>query len=244
MSPKVYNFFMRVEPFTVDSYVHALKRGARGLEITSDKSDKWRFLRLLFYMNDEHDHEWWERDTEGLQLLEWPSDWVARKPIVKILCYTLMPNHFHILLKEIKAGGVAKFMKKIGGSMSKHFNEKYEGKGSIFQGGYKSRTVAEDRYLRYLAAYIMVKNTFELYPDGGLSGARKNFNTAWEWASAYDFSSLADYCSDRNSPIIDKDILGEIFTEKSFKVFASDVILAGKWQKKGGDEEFARLAIE
>ncbi|MES2059716.1 MAG: transposase [Patescibacteria group bacterium] len=235
---------MRVEPFTVDSYVHALKRGARGLEITGDKADKWRFLRLLFYMNDERDHEWWERDTEGLQFLEWPSDWPARKPIVKILCYTLMPNHFHIILKEIKEGGISKFMKKIGGSMSKHFNEKYQSKGSIFQGSYKSRTIDDDRYIRYLAAYIMVKNTFELYPSGGLAGAQKNFDVAWEWAITYEFSSLADYCGKRESVIIDKDILGEIFTEKSFKSFSQDLVLGGKWQKKGGDEEFARLAIE
>lgn len=235
---------MRVEPYTVDSYVHALKRGARGLEITGDKSDKWRFLRLLFYMNDEHDHEWWERDTEGLQFMEWPSDWQDRRPIVKILCYTLMPNHFHMLLKEIKIGGIAKFMKKIGGSMSKHFNEKYESKGSIFQGGYKARTVTDDRYLRYLTAYVMVKNTFELYPNGGLLAASKDFNKAWEWAKTYQFSSLADFFSDRGCSIIDKDILGEIFTEKSFKTFSRDVILGGKWQKNSGDEEFTRLAIE
>ncbi len=237
---------MRVEPFTINNYIHVIKRGGRGLEITSDQSDKSRFLHLLYYMNDKHNHDWWEKDIEGLNPFEWPANWQERKPIVKILCYTLMPNHFHFILKEIQEGGIAKFMKKIGGSMSKHFNEKYESKGSIFQGGYRGRTIEEDIYLRYLAIYIMVKNTFELYPKGGLKGAQKNFNDAWEWAKTYEFSSFADYSvyQENLSPIIDKDILGEIFSEKSFKSFSRDVILSGKWEKKNGDAEFVRLTME
>lgn len=138
------------------------------------------------------------------------------------------------------------FMKKIGQSMTLHFNEKkgQRGRGSIFQGSYKGRTIENGIYLKYLPVYIMVKNTFELYPKGGLSGAQKNFDDAWEWAKTYNFSSLTDYCGERNSVIIDKDILGDIFNEENFKPFSKDVILGGKWEKKNGDTEFARLAIE
>jgi len=45
---------MRIEPFTAGSYVHVLKRGARGIDIVRDESDRWRFLRILFFMNDEY----------------------------------------------------------------------------------------------------------------------------------------------------------------------------------------------
>ncbi len=261
---------MRVEPYNVGSYVHIVKRGARGLEITGDPSDEWRFLRLLFYMNDEYYTEDWMRvpdvaskvsqtspasltnlktniKKQNYNPFERPAEWPARKPLVKILCYTLMPNHIHLLVQEISRGGVSKFMQKLGMSMSKHFNEKYKSKGSIFQGAYRGRTIGDDHYLRYVAAYIMVKNTFEVYPDGGLTGAVKDFNKAWQWAIGFEFSSLADYCGTRNSVIVDKDILEEIFEgakgKKEFKEFARDVILSGKW-KNGGEYEYVRIAVE
>src|SRR3989338_2267758 len=239
---------MRVEPYAVDSYMHALKRGSRGLPIVGDEAYQWRNLRLLFYKNDHFVDENWERDTAELGMFGRPPEWPEQEPIVKILCYTLMPNHFHLLLKEIVEGGMSLFMKKIGDSMTGVFNEKYKSKGSIFQGSYKSKTVGEDTYLRYLAAYIMVKNVMELYPKGGLAGAVKNFEEAWEWALSYPFSSLGDYVGNRvvhPSPVIDKEILGELFaTPREFKAHAKEVILAGKWLEEKKVSRFAALALE
>jgi len=224
---------MRVEPYAVGSYVHVMKRGARGMEITNNDGDKWRFVRSLYYLNDEHFDKQWMRNfsTKDKGVFYRPEEWPTRTPIVKILGYTLMPNHIHLLLLEIEEGGMSKFMQKLGQSMTNHFNEKYEQQGSIFQGPYKGRTVSDDRHLQYVASYIMVKNVFELFPDGGLKKAALNFEDAWKWATAYPFSSLGDYAGVRkNSPIIDKDILSDIFPSAyKFKSFSKDVILGGKW---------------
>lgn len=229
---------MRVEPFSIGSYIHAFKRGARGMPITNDQSDNWRFVRLLYYMNDEFLGENWNRSlsssptatTKKTGIFSRLPDWPKQKPLVEIAGYCLMPNHFHLILKEIKKDGMAKFMQKLGQSMSNHFNEKYKQKGSIFQGGYKGRTVEDDNYLRYLAVYVMVKNPFELYPKGSLEGATKDFDDAWNWAVDYPFCSLADYTGKRkNSTILEKGLLGEIFAKPSdFKNFARDCILGRK----------------
>ncbi len=239
---------MRVEPYAVDSYMHVMKRGARGLPIIGDETDQWRNLRLLYFKNDRFVAENWERDTKDLGMFTRPPEWPEQNPIVRILCYTLMPNHFHVLIKEIVEGGMSLFMKKIGDSMTGTFNEKYKSKGSIFQGSYKSRTVGDDTYLRYLAVYIMVKNPMELYPKGGLAGAMKNFDDAWEWALSYQFSSLGDYAGKRlgkTSPVIEKDILGEVFANpREFKAFAKEVILAGKWLEDKKVSRFALLSLE
>jgi putative transposase len=222
---------MRVEPYTVGSYVHVIKRGARGVSIVNDETDKWRFVRSLFYMNDVFFDHNWERVTKELGFLQRPDIWPSREPLVQILCFTLMPNHFHLVLKEIRESGVSEFMQKLGQSMTNHFNQKYKQRGSLFQGSYKSKTIGRDEHLRYVAAYIMVKNVFELYPRGGLDGAVENFNKAWEWASKHPFTSLGDYAGIReNSVILEKEILGEIYqNSQQFKKFARDVILGGKW---------------
>ncbi len=221
---------MRVEPFTKDSYVHVVKRGARGLNIFQDTSDYWRCLKSLFYLNDHFFYEQWMRDTKGKPLFT-RDGWPERKPLVNILAWVLMPNHFHLLLQEITEGGISMFMQKLGQSMTLSFNEKYKNKGSIFQGSYKGKTVATDDYMRYVPLYIMVKNTFELYPNGGLREAMENFDSAWTWAiNEYRFSSLADYASTRNSPIIKKGVLADFWkTPAEFKEASRDFILGGKW---------------
>lgn len=221
---------MRVEPYAVDSFMHAIKRGARGMEITRSESDKNRFLRLLFYMNDVNVSHDWEEEIRTLTPFDRPAIWLERNPLVKVLAYTLMPNHFHLLLLEIREHGISSYMQKIGQSMTNNFNAKYEEIGSIFQGSYRGKTVQSDEYLRYVAGYIMAKNVFELYPRGGLRGATMHFEDAWKWALTYPYSSLREYATGEFSPILDPNVLGDMFDGiENFKLLMRDVVEGGKW---------------
>ena len=215
---------MRIEPRVVGSIVHVIKRGARGMPIVRDKFDRVRFSRSLYFLNDAFSDENWTVNLRSRALFERPDHWPDQNPLAHILAWTLMPNHFHLLLEEIKEGGIAKFMQRLCGSMSAAFNAKYSESGSIFQGSYKSRTVDDDAYVRYLAYYIQVKNVLELYP-GGLMKAIQDFDRAWDWALQYPFSSLGSYAIATNSPIINAPILIELFPDrKSFKVEAREML--------------------
>jgi REP element-mobilizing transposase RayT len=246
---------MRVEPIAVGSYMHALKRGGRGASIVDEEADKRRFLRSLYYLNDEFLDENWDRTflsnyssqtavirKEG-ELFYRPIEWPARKPLTKILCYILMPNHIHLLLKETQIGGISTFMKRLGQSMTNHFNKKYENKGSIFQGSYKRKVIDTDLYLRYLAVYIMVKNAFELYPKNQRSLSEK-FEDKWKFAVEYPFSSLKYYVTDRNCPILDKGPISDSFDSvDELKFFSREVIESMAW-KQDQDEKFNFLVME
>lgn len=224
---------MRVEPYDIGSYLHVIKRGARGMQIVRDLPDRWRFLRMLYLLNDTGFRPDWFFSKENESIFHRPPHWPTREPIVDLLAYTLMPNHFHLILREIKEGGSSLFMKRLGQSMTNYSNEKYKEHGSLFQGAYRSRTIAEDDYLRYVAAYVMVKNTFELYPDGGLQAGMENFDKVWDWAVEYKFSSLGDYSGNRSSSDIlsQGNLLKEIFDSAMFKAYSRDVILGGKWKQ-------------
>lgn len=228
LSQRWYDSCMRVEPFTVGNYVHIIKRGARGMNIVNNDDDRWRFLLMLRHFNDEHISDNWFRelmDENRANTLLRASSWPKQKPVVDILAFTLLNNHFHLLLHEFKEGGVTAFMKSVCQGMSKCFNEKYGGKGSIFQGAYKSRTISDDRYLCYAGAYIQVKNTFEMYP-GGLAKASTEFDMAYEWAAENPYTSLGHYAGVVDSPSIQnkKNILKESFTPLQYKKFARDFI--------------------
>lgn len=234
---------MRKEPFSIGSYVHIVKRGARGMNIVRDDSDKWRFLRLLRYLNDENVPQHWDRDITAEHVragFTRPDSWAEQKPYTSILAFCLMDNHFHLLVQETRDGGISKFMQRVCTSMAMYFNTKYDEQGTIFQGAYKSRTVDSDEYLQYLAAYIQVKNPFERYP-GGFHAATQSFDTAFEWALNDPFSSLGDYIGSRNSSLLDHALINDVFEERtSFRKFARDVIeekserdLADNWRLLG-----------
>jgi hypothetical protein len=193
---------MRIEPFGVGSVVHITLRGTRGTDIARDTDDKSRSMRALFFLNDTHSDPYWHRSVAKLSPFERPDHWPERDPLVHILAWTLLSNHLHLLVQEIREGGTAKFMQRLGGSMTKCFNAKYKEKGSLFQDSYHARLVAEDAHHQYLAFYILVKNVLDMYP-GGLVAAHSHFDDAWEWAKRYPYSSLGETVAGTASPIID-----------------------------------------
>lgn len=220
---------MAREAFGVDSYVHIYNRGAKKLPIYRQKNDLKRLLVNLFYLNhSDRMPENWRRElemTEDPTRFKWLDTWEERDPIVSILAFSIMPNHLHLIVKEIVEGGTSRFMHRVSMAYSKFINEKYDESGSLFQGTFKSRLVDEDIDFHNLAVYVMVKNPFELYP-GGLRRAIENFDDAYDRAAKDPFNSLGAYAGNRDLPIITKDLLGELFeTADSFKEFARETML-------------------
>lgn len=208
-----------------------------------DLNDRRRFVQSLFLLNDTNTGPNWNRETVGLSLFERPEHWPAREPLVHILAWTLLSNHFHLLIQEIREGGTAKFMQRFGGSLSMYFNAKYNEKGSLFQGSYHARTVAENEHHQYLAFYILVKNVLEMYP-GGLVAASTNFDDAWEWAKRYPYSSFRDIVSGAMSPILDDEealIASIIGTGDAYKQEARELL---DFHIASRGEEFKDLMLE
>jgi len=231
--------FMRKEPFSVDNYIHVYNRGNRKQVIVHDNKDRNRFLHALFYFNTEETPANPLQELYKLRLnlnkFEWPENWRLRRPIVSIIAFVLMENHFHLLLKEIKEGGVSKFMQRLGTGMTMHYNNKYRESGSLFQGSYKARCADEDLYLKYLSVYIQIKNAFELYP-GGFKKAIKEFNKAYDWTINYAYCSLGDFTGVGNRGIINKEIFTELFPNPNkYKEFARDCVLSINLEERLGD---------
>jgi putative transposase len=227
---------MRKEEFTVGSFVHIYNRGSRKQAIVRDDKDRKHFLEMLYYFNDTFAYA---NPFRGLRKLNKnntsfarPAIWPIRDPLVKILAFALLDNHFHLFVKEIKERGASTFMQKLGTGMTMYFNNKYQEVGGLFQGSYKAKHVDKEAYLKYLSVYIQVKNIFELYP-GGLQKALRDFDDAYEWAVGYPYCSLADYTGKKSSQIVDKDILGDLFPDaKRYKEFARQCISTENLEEK------------
>jgi len=74
--------------------------------------------------------------------------------LVSIIAYCLLPNHFHLVLKQESKDGISKFMQKLGTSYTMYFNTKYKRSGSLFQGKFKANLIGGDFGLPILSVYI------------------------------------------------------------------------------------------
>ena len=237
---------MRKEPFGENSIIHVFNRGNRKQKIVNDEGDRWHFLQMLFYFNDKFAPTNTFRTLKELLRLDlnsrliWPDEWSTRENLVKIIAFCLRDNHFHLILQEIKEGGVTKFMQKLGVGMTNYFNTKHKETGRLFQGSYKARLVDTDNYLKYLSVYIQVKNVLESYP-GGVENALLNFNDAYQFALDYKYGSLGAqiFKNLETNKIIDNKILTDFFENDEYKNFARDCL-----SRVSFDESQSKLIVE
>ena len=72
---------------------------------------------------------------------------------IQILCYTFMPNHYHLLIRTPKAN-LSRAMRHLNGVYTQRFNRYHKTDGPLFRGRYKAILVQEDEYLTHLIRYI------------------------------------------------------------------------------------------
>jgi len=121
--------------FVKGEYYHVFNRGNRKEDIFRDDQDKRIFLRRVKEYKDEF--------------------------FIVVLAYCLMPNHFHLILRQGGGGSISKFLQKALLSYSVYFNKKYDIVGRLFQGPFKAKHIAEESYLLQLSRYIHL-NPIEL----------------------------------------------------------------------------------
>ena len=93
-----------------------------------------------------------------------------KKPLVDNISFCLMPNHFHLMAKQLQEGGIPQFIRDALNSYSRYFNTKYERVGPIFQGRFKAVEVKDDDQLIHLSRYIHL-NPF----TAGIADAPENY---------------------------------------------------------------------
>jgi putative transposase len=178
-----------------DETYHVYNRGVDKREVYMTPDDYSYFIHLLYILNDNKKANNTNRNLHGRGSTS-TKEGDRRTCLVDILSFCLMPNHYHLLLKQRQEGGIAKFMQKVGTGYTMYFNEKYSRSGSLFQGRYKSVYIHDDRQLLYIPHYIHL-NPVPLMPKG------KNYTSAM-YLEQYKWSSYQDYIGKKNFPSLIK----------------------------------------
>jgi putative transposase len=134
-----------------------------------------------------------------------------REKLVEVLAFTLMPNHIHLLLRQLQDNGITNFVKKIGSGYPLYFRKKHNqpGKGYFFQGRFASVHIKSDDQLLTVFTYIYA-NPLSLIESGWKKGKVKNLRRAIEFLENYKWSSYQDYLGKKNFPsVTDRNFLLE-----------------------------------
>lgn len=136
-----------------NKFYHLHNHGANGQEIFINHCDYFRFVNLLYCCNGSVPVCMRKACCIGANYYGL-SDVKRGTPLVDIVAYSQMPNHYHFLVREKKAGNISKFMKKLLTGYTMYFNQKYDRHGPLFAGSFKSLDVHSNDYLKYLFSYI------------------------------------------------------------------------------------------
>jgi putative transposase len=147
------------------AFYHVTCRGNAKKAIFLDDSDRLRFEKLL---------------SESLEMYQ-----------VLLYVYTLMDNHFHLVV-QTKHANLSEFMRRFNISYTSWFNYHHNRCGHLYQGRYHAFLIDADSYLLEVSRYghlnpIHVKIIEEL-----------GYEAQWQYIQRYRWSSLPGYLNERS----------------------------------------------
>lgn len=176
---------IRKTVFAQDEYYHIYNRGNSKQKIFHVGNDYERFIKMLYLANSE-------RNFKFRDVVKNLYTTVRGKQIVAIGAYCLMPNHFHLVVKEIEENGLTRFMQKLTTAYSMYYNTKYKRVGALFEGKFKSEHLADDRYLKYIFSYTHL-NPIKLLDPEWKEKRINSKSSILRFLDGYKYSSYADY---------------------------------------------------
>lgn len=215
--------------FSEGEYYHLYNRGTDKRVIFLEEHDYKRFVALLYICNSVNSVDITKHFREGGSFNEL-FEVERTDTLVDVGTYCLMPNHFHILVREKREGGVVKFMLKLSTAYSMYFNKRNERTGSLFEGKFKAKHADTDEYLKYLFAYIHL-NPVKMIDSKWKENMIIDREKALSYLGEYAYSSFLDYQGkDRvEQKILNRDVFPEYFVSvEDFDAFVGDWLSFGE----------------
>lgn len=182
----------RTSPFVDNFFYHIYNRGVEKRRIFNNPSDYQRFLKMIYYYQFSG-----PKPSFSTYMRRKVKDFSKNPKIVEIVAYCLMPNHFHLLIKQLRENGVSEFIGKLSNGYTKYYNIKYGRIGPLLQGVFKAKIMETNEHMLHISRYI------HLNPY--VAGLVESLNT-------YPYSSYQEYIGGNNGICFLEPIL-EFFKE-------------------------------
>jgi putative transposase len=160
---------------------HIYNRGVDKRNIFLNQRDYERFADSLIVFNNNvnlNGRNFYDRES-----------FRCEKPLVNIIAYCLMPNHFHLLLEQRTDNGITKFLQKMTTSYTMFFNKKNSRTGALVQGVFKRSHIKSNEHLLEMSKYIHA-NPIKILKKNSSGGTLKQKLLAYQWSSFPDYAGI------------------------------------------------------
>jgi len=185
---------------------HLVNRAIEGQMLFREIADYFRFMFCLYELNDKNLVKMRDRIKKRKARKytgQTSVSRVSREPLVEILATCLMPNHYHLIIRQLVNNGISEFMRKLGNGYVGYFNEKYHrnGRGSIFQGHFKAVYIKTIRQFINTICYVFT-NPVELIEKDWKEVGTKDSQKAIKFLESYKWSNYLDCIGKKNFPSV------------------------------------------
>jgi putative transposase len=184
---------LRKDPFITGEYYHIYNRGIDKRVILKSRKDYERFMMLMYLSNSHNSFRLDDILNKQHKTFSEILVMDRNEPLVSIGAWCLMANHFHLLIRQEVDGGITRFMRKLGTGYSMFFNLKYQRKGALFGGLFKSKLIGtDDNYMRQLFGYIHINPLDITFPEWE-NRINKSSVDMKKFLESYRYSSYLDH---------------------------------------------------
>ena len=204
--------------FANEEYYHVFNRGLDRKSTFTDKNEYQRAVRLIkFYRHKNIPARYSQLMNQPIETRIKNLELIFNSTrIIDIVCYCLMPNHFHFLLKQLSDNGIPKFVSNFTNAYTRYFNTKNVRTGPLFQGVFKAVHIESDEQLIHLSRYIHI--------NPAVSSVVSEQELEY-----YPWSSYPEYLEKQSSQVCQKESVSSSFkTPSEYKGFVTDQIEYGK----------------
>jgi len=211
---------MRKIKFTTAKYYHIYNRGVEKRKIFQDREENEKFIKGLQEYNTTIAVDV-SRMQRSAKYRNVACDLQGER-YVDVLCYNTIINHYHLLLRQVREGGITEFMHKLGIGYTGFYNKKHERTGRLFESTFKAKAVENDSYLLHITRYIHLNPLKLIDPNWKRQGIKDRLK-AEEFLKNYSWSSYKFFCGEFTNNIIPHDFVDMIIGEVGdYQKFALD----------------------
>ena len=201
--------------FAIGEIYHVYNRGVEKRPTFTDKRELTRAIITLNYYRFANPPVKLSKflvlpESERAKIIKNMEE--VNEILVEIVCFCLMPNHFHFLLKQKKDNGISIFTANFTNSYTRFFNSRSERVGPLFQGLFKAVRMESNEQLMHVSRYIHLNPVSSF-----LIGFKELENYIW--------SSYPEYLESSSIKIANKDeVLGLFPSKQAYKEFVLDQV--------------------
>lgn len=224
----------RKEKFIPGEYYHIYNRTLfKRPEFTDYKNSK-RLKQAFLLANSTHSGRAFQflRDNKDATIKDAVEIAERGERLVDVLCYAIMPNHYHLLLKERQKKGISSFIHKCNISVAKYINIKNNRSGPLFESLFKSKYITTNDYLLHLSLYIHLNPLDFLIGKQWREHRMRNWDQIKKELINYPYSSLKNFLDVNHE---DKIISGKEIITDQFKNTKEYELFLQEWSKESLD---------